>query len=154
MAWTHTPFSHVPPPPLNPSRTPCSSILGMCLREQPACLGGSNFQQPAQNFILQSNEAMPWGVAGSGHTGDTIYEDLVLLWGIDCSLALSLSHWAYWAVSSSIVKFLELPKNFRSQSSNLMAKCDMRWRNGTPTLCYLMLLPQIFAMLPMSSLMA
>jgi hypothetical protein len=51
----------------------------MCLREQPACLGGRNFQQPAQNFILQSNEAMPWGVAGSGHTGDTIYEDLVLL---------------------------------------------------------------------------
>jgi hypothetical protein len=40
----------------------------MCLREQPACIGGSNFQQPAQNFILQSNEAMPWGVAGSGHT--------------------------------------------------------------------------------------
>ena len=64
----------MPPPPLNPSRTPCSSILGMCLREQPACLGGSNFQQPAQKFILQSNEAMPWGVAGSGHTGDTILQ--------------------------------------------------------------------------------
>ena len=47
----------MPPPPLNPSRTPCSSILGMCLREQPACLGGSNFQQPAQN-ILQSNHAV------------------------------------------------------------------------------------------------
>ena len=28
------------------------------------------------------------------------------------------------------------------------AKCDMRWRNGTPTLCYLMLLPQSFPYCP------
>ena len=61
---------------------------GMCLREQPACLGGSNFQQPAQNFILQSNEAMPWGVAGSGHTGDTIYTaDTFTLLGIQYNLS-------------------------------------------------------------------
>ena len=96
MAWANHIVSRLPSPPRKhpgtfwPSIGP-SSLLGLRLCQQSACLGGCHLRKSQKDILLQGHAAMLWSAIGLRFQCHTVFSNLVLFWGVYCCPALNCS---------------------------------------------------------------